>query len=421
MVATFSRKSLTFLIPVSMIFLAVSGFLLPGAFAQGPPDGVPPAATVSPELEALARNSFIFLFKDSVPREAVRGHAQDLAARHGGQVDHVYETALRGFAATIPPQAADRLARDPRIAYYEPDGIAHAIGRPDATRKPVNVPSPPQVVDWGITRVCAPSTTGLCPDPGSGRTAWIIDTGIDLDHPDLNVGVGRSRSFVRTKTTPDDGNGHGTHVAGIIAAKNNGTYTIGVAAGAEVVAVRVLDRGGSGLWSWVIAGVNYVAQNAATTDVANMSLGGSYNLSVNAAVTNASEKCPFTVAAGNESDDASNHSPASASTSNADKVYTISATNSSDGFAWFSNWGNPPVDFAAPGVSILSLWKGGGTKTLSGTSMAAPHVAGLLLLGPVGCDGSATGDTESPADHIAHYKDGTNFTCPSPLYKIEIP
>jgi subtilisin family serine protease len=226
---------------------------------------------------------------------------------------------------------------------------------------------------------------------------------------------------VRTKTTPDDGNGHGTHVAGIIAAKNNETYTIGVAAGAEVVAVRVLDRGGSGLWSWVIAGVDYVAQNAATTDVANMSLGGSYNLSVNAAVTNASEKCPFTVAAGNESDDASNHSPASASTSNADKVYTISATNSSDGFAWFSNWGNPPVDFAAPGVSILSLWKGGGTKTLSGTSMAAPHVAGLLLLGPVGCDGSATGDTESPADHIAHYKDGTNFTCPSPLYKIEIP
>jgi len=404
MVATFLRKSLTFLIHVSMFFLAASGFLLPGAFAQGPPDGAPPAATVSPELEDLARNSFIFLFKDSVPREAVRRHAQDLAARHGGQVDHVYETALRGFAATIPQQAAARLARDPRIAYYEPDGIAHAIGRPDATRKPVNVPPPPQVTDWGVTRVCAPSTTGLCPTPDVGRIAWIIDTGIDLDHPDLNVDVGQSRSFVRTKTTPDDGNGHGTHVAGIIAAKNNGTHTVGVAAGAPVVAVRVLDSGGSGLWSWVIAGVNYVAENAASTDVANMSLGGSFNQSVNTAVTNASNNsCPFTVAAGNESDDAAYYSPASASTSNTDRVYTISATDSSDNFAWFSNWGDLTVDFAAPGVSILSLWKGGGTKTLSGTSMAAPHVAGLLLLGPVGSNGTAIGDPDDSADPIAHH------------------
>jgi hypothetical protein len=403
MVATFLRESLTFLIPVSMFFLAASGFLLPGAFAQGPPDGAPPAATVSPELEDLARNSFIFLFKDSVPREAVRGHAQDLAARHGGQVDHVYETALRGFAATIPPQAAARLARDPRIAYYEPDGIAHAIGRPDATRKPVNVPPPPQVTDWGVTRVCATSTTGLCPAPDVGSIAWIIDTGIDLDHPDLNVDVGRSRSFVRTRTTPDDGNGHGTHVAGIIAADNNGTHTVGVAAGATVVAVRVLDSGGSGLWSWVIAGVNYVAANAASTDVANMSLGGSFNLSVNTAVQNASANCPFTVAAGNESDDAAYYSPASASTSNTDKVYTISATDIWDNFAWFSNWGDLTVDFAAPGVSILSLWKGGGTKTLSGTSMAAPHVAGLLLLGQVRSDGTAIGDPDDSADLIAHH------------------
>lgn len=402
MVATFLRKSLTSLIPVGMFFLAVPGLQLPGAFAQGPPDGAPPAATVSPDLEDLARNSFIFLFKDSVPRGAVRGHAQDLAARHGGQVDHVYETALRGFAATIPPQAAANLARDPRIAYYEPDGIAHAIGRPDTAGKPVNTLPPSEVTDWGVTRVCAPSTTGLCPVPGSDRTAWVIDTGIDLNHPDLNVDLARSVSFVRRKTTPDDGNGHGTHVAGIIAAMNNDTYTVGVAAGATVVAVRVLDSGGSGLWSWVIAGVDYVAQNAAKTDVANMSLGGSYNLSVNAAVKSASDNCPFTIAAGNESDDAAYYSPASASISNTDKVYTISAIDSSDRFAWFSNWG-PPVDFAAPGVSILSLWKGGGTKVLSGTSMAAPHVAGLLLLGSVKSDGTAIGDPDDPDDPIAHH------------------
>jgi subtilisin family serine protease len=134
-----------------------------------------------------------------------------------------------------------------------------------------------------------------------------------------------------------------------------------------------------------------------------MSLGGSFNLSVNTAVKNASASCPFTVAAGNESDDADNHSPASASTSDTDRIYTISATDSSDGFAWFSNWGNPPVDFAAPGVSILSLWKGGGTKILSGTSMAAPHVAGLLLLGPVQSDGTAISDPDDSSDPIAHH------------------
>jgi subtilisin family serine protease len=317
-------------------------------------------------------------------------------------VDHVYETALRGFAATIPPQAAARLARDPRIAYYEPDGIARAIGRPIATGKQVNDP-PPQQMDWGVKRVCATTASDLCPPPAGDRTAWVIDTGIDLNHPDLNVDVGRSVSFVRKRTTPDDGNGHGTHVAGIIAAKNNEAYTVGVAAGATVVAVRVLDNGGSGLWSWVIAGVDYVAKNAASTDVANMSLGGSYILSVNTAVEEAAKICPFTVAAGNESDDAANYSPASASTSHKDSVYTISAIDSSGVFAWFSNWGNPPVDFAAPGVSILSLWKGGGTKTLSGTSMAAPHVAGLLLLGPVGSNGTAIGDPDDSADPIAHH------------------
>lgn len=394
-----------------MVLFAAPGFLPLGALAQGPPDGELPAATVSPELEELARNSFIFLFKDSVPGEAVRGYAQDLAARHGGQVDHVYDSALRGFAATIPPQAAARLARDPRVAYYEPDGIARANGRPDAAGKPTDVIAEAQTMDWGVLRVCG----GLCPDPAAGRTAWVIDTGIDLDHPDLIVDVGRSKSFVRKRSTPDDGNGHGTHVAGIIAARNNGSHTVGVAAGAQVVSVRVLDNSGSGLWSWVIAGVDYVAKNAASTDVANMSLGGSFNLSVNTAVTNASAICPFAVAAGNESGDAANHSPASASVSHTDDVYTVSAINNTDNFAWFSNWGNPPVDFAAPGVGILSLWKGGGTKTLSGTSMAAPHVAGLLLLGQVGCDGNAIGDPESPSDHIAHYTLSTN-SCPSPLY-----
>jgi subtilisin family serine protease len=245
---------------------------------------------------------------------------------------------------------------------------------------------------------------------GTGRTAWIIDTGIDLDHPDLNVDLARSVNFVNTgKNSPDDANGHGTHVAGTIGARDNDFGVVGVAAGANVVAVRVLDRNGSGAYSWVIAGVDYVAQTAAAGDVANMSLGGPPSDALDLAVSSAaSQGVLFSLAAGNESAPASESSPARVEHLNA---YTVSAVDETDCFAWFSNYGAPPVDVAAPGVAINSTFRRGGYEVLNGTSMAAPHVAGVLLLGELSTLGQVApaencvdgGDPDGDPDPIAHF------------------
>jgi len=206
----------------------------------------------------------------------------------------------------------------------------------------------------------------------------VIDTGIDLDHPDLHVDVARSRNFVTRETSPDDLNGHGTHVAGTIAAEKDGAGVVGVAPGSTVVAIRVLNRRGSGSNADVIAGVDWVAKNGVAGDVANMSLGGSRSDALDTAVINASANVKFALAAGNETDDADNHSPGRV---NGDNIYTIAAFSTTNG-AWasFSNYGKPPVDYAEPGVSVLSTWKDGGYNTISGTSMATPHMAGILLL-----------------------------------------
>ncbi len=366
---------------------------------------------ISVELREEIRNSFIFVFTDDVASADVRGRANALARANGGRVTRVYTTALRGFAAKMPAEAAARLAaQNPNIDYYEPDGVAYASKKPTwagggGGEDPV---CDLQVTPWGISRIGRPDdVTGLSQWDGTGLTAWVIDTGIDLDHPDLNVAPvdrkGGSMSVLsgRRGSSPDDGNGHGTHVAGTIAAIDDLCDVVGVAAGATVVAVRVLDNRGSGSWSGVIAGIDYVAAHAADGDVANMSLGGGFNQAVNDAVIGAAGKgIFFALAAGNSSADASGYSPASAEHAN---IYTVSAIDSSDTFASWSNWGNPPVDCAAPGVSVLSLKRGGGTTTYSGTSMAAPHVAGLLLLGPIYFyDKVESGDTDGYVDDICH-------------------
>jgi subtilisin family serine protease len=206
--------------------------------------------------------------------------------------------------------------------------------------------------------------------------------------------VANSVSYVRGDA--DDQNGHGTHVAGTIAAMDNAIGSRGVAPGAKVVAVRVLDRRGSGSTSGVIAGVDYVAGAAGSNDVANMSLGGGVSSSLDNAVIAASATCAFVLAAGNESDDADNHSPARA---NGNNIYTISAMDDNDNFAYFSNYGSG-VDYCAPGVSIFSTWKGGGYNTISGTSMAAPHAAGVILLGNFRTDGTVNNDPDGNADSI---------------------
>jgi subtilisin family serine protease len=253
-----------------------------------------------------------------------------------------------------------------------------------------------QTTPWGIARV-----GGGANYTGTGR-AWVIDSGVDLDHADLNVNTALSRTFItsgKDSQSADDGNGHGTHVAGTIAAINNSIGVVGVAAGAQVVGVKVLDSRGSGAYSGVIAGVDYVAANGSTGDVANMSLGGPASQALDDAIVAAAQSSgvKFTLAAGNESQNANNVSPARI---NGNNIYTISASDVNDRFASFSNFANPPVDFCEPGVSINSTYKGGGYASLSGTSMAAPHAAGLLLWGNIANGGSVSNDPDGNADTI---------------------
>lgn len=369
------------------------------ATAQEPQRGRPSA-----ELQNFVRNSYIFQLDASVARGRIPARAAELARGAGGALGFVYTTAYRGFSAQMTSVAADNLFRNnDDVIGYSRDGIVTIVQASPKKGPPPHAgggdkqaaPSG-QTTPWGIARVGGAGN-------GTGKTAWIIDTGIDLDHPDLVVDVSRSANFVlRGKNSPDDGHGHGTHVAGTIAAIDNDADVVGVAAGASVVAVRVLDNAGSGSYSGVIAGVDYVAAKASPGDVANMSLGGPPYLPLDEAITAAAETgIKFAIAAGNSGDDAGKYSPARVNHSN---IYTVSAIDSGDRLTSWSNWGNPPVDFAAPGASILSLKKGGGTTTMSGTSMAAPHMAGILLLldgSDVVNGGAVIGDSDDTPDTIA--------------------
>lgn len=338
-------------------------------------------------------NSYICVFnKNDVSRGNVRAEAARLANANNGQLKRVYRNSIRGFSTNMSATAVERMARlSPNIAYCEQDMVVTTMqGKGKKPPKDDGGGSgPAQETPWGITRVNGGGA-------GNFATAWIIDSGIDLDHPDLNVDT--SRSFYAVGRSADDQNGHGTHVAGTVAAIDNSIGVIGVAPGAPVVSVRVLDRRGSGSTSGVIAGVDYVAANGNSGDVANMSLGGGASQSLDDAVIAASQSgVKFVLAAGNESRDANLSSPARA---NGPNIYTISAFAQGDVFASFSNFGNPPVDYSSPGVAVLSTWKSGGYNTISGTSMAAPHFAGILLQSGSTNDGTVSGDPDGTADVI---------------------
>ena len=307
-------------------------------------------------------------------------------------ITSTYGHALNGFAAKLTVAQADALRLDPRVKNIEQDYTIKK-GKPGGGGGGGG--TAPQSTPYGTTRVGG----GLS---ASSNTAWVIDSGIDLDHADLNVDTARSISFLTgppSNQSPDDQNGHGTHVAGTIGAYDNTIGSVGVAPGNLVVAVRVLDKRGSGSNSGVIAGVDYVAANGSSGDVANMSLGGGVSTALdNAVISAASTGVKFVLAAGNESDDANNHSPARA---NGPNIYTISAMDLNDNWASFSNYGSS-VDYCAPGVAVFSTWKGGGYNTISGTSMAAPHAAGVLLFGNPSTDGTVNGDPDGNADAIIH-------------------
>ncbi len=314
-------------------------------------------------------------------------------------IDQSYVKALKGIALELNDQELNALQNDDSVDYIEQDQIITvSMGGPPGGGGGGGDPT--QTTPWGTTRV------GGAINGANAGAAWILDSGIDLDHPDLNVDVSRSVSFLggNQANNPDDQNGHGTHVAGTIGAIDNNIGSVGVAEGASVISVRVLDRRGSGSTSGVIAGVDHVAANAASGDVANMSLGGGVSTTLDNAVINAAGgngcNCPFVLAAGNESQHANNSSPARANGSN---IYTVSSMTSSDTWSSFSNYGNPPVDYCAPGSSIYSTYKGGGYATLSGTSMASPHVAGILLIGGITSDGTVSGDPDGNPDPIAHH------------------
>lgn len=365
------------------------------------------------KVPELVPGRYIVVYKDQNDRKISEQAAQEAVQRTEAifselnikqdSLIHQYKYALKGFAANLTEEQVEQLKKDPRIEAVVQDVKYKAIQIvPSANTSATALMA--ETTPWGVMRVGGPLN-------GVGKRAWVLDTGIDLDHPDLNVDFVNSVSYVPGESA-DDLNGHGTHVAGIIAAKDNSTGVVGVAAGADVVAVKVCNSLGQCYTSDVDAGVDYIASNYSQGDVANISLrwpvsGDPYidlPLSVleNTIETAADDGLLFTIAAGNNKTNANNASPARVNHSN---VYTISAYDDNDVFASFSNYGNPPIEYGGPGVNILSLWKNGGTYTTDGTSMAAPHVAGLLLAGPQGTGvisfDNVTNDPDGNPDAIA--------------------
>ena len=331
-----------------------------------------------------ATNSYVVVLKSGVTD--VPAAAAALTRAHGGSVGFVYEHALRGFSLRGSAQAAAALQRHPLVAYVEADRLFTVQA---------------QTVPTGIHRIFAPGNPNLDIDGTDDERVdvdvAVIDTGIDLDHPDLNVVgsvncAGGGPFSSSCGSGGDDGNGHGTHVAGTVAAIDNGIGVVGVAPGARLWAVRVLDNNGSGYTSWIVAGMDWVTARASTIEVANMSLGGGASQALDDAANRMADAgVALAVAAGNSDANAANYSPARAA-----KVLTVSALADFDGAAGglgsptcrsdqddtladFSNWGST-IELAAPGVCILSTWLSGGYNTISGTSMASPHAAGALAL-----------------------------------------
>jgi hypothetical protein len=309
------------------------------------------------------RDRYIVVFKKSVGN--VDELVDQMTRGNGSTVHYRYRHAIKGFCATIPPQALEGIQRNPNVDYIEADG-------PMFANPSQSLPSNGSL--WGLDRIDQRDRPldyiYIYPNTASEVTAYIIDTGIRYDH--VEFGGRAVFGYDAFGGTGADGNGHGTHVAGTV-----GGVNVGVAKGVALVAVRVLNDRGSGTTSGVIAGVDWVANNHVDPAVANMSLGGGASTSLDQAVANAvGAGVTFVVAAGNDNKSACNYSPA-----REPSAITVGSTTSSDARSSFSNFGSC-LDLFAPGSSIYSAYKNSSSSyaTLSGTSMASPHVAGVVAL-----------------------------------------
>ncbi len=411
------RRLLHLLTLVAAVLLACTGVVLAqndSTTRDTPPsdeERIRPDGKESSAQDRPIPDRYIVVLKDADdadPGAVAREHS----ARHGARVTHVYRHALRGYAAELPEQALRGVRNDPRVQFISEDREVQADGE----------------APTGVRRIGA-SNNGedqTLTNKGTGVDVAVLDTGIDLDHPDLDLVsdddlLQSGKNCINSRKAPDDDNGHGSHVAGTIAARDNAltNSAVGVAPGSKLYAVKVLNRQGSGRRSQIICGIDWVtgrntgAISGGAIEVANMSLGGAgsdkgncgnhedaYHLAICRSVNKdgAYGSYPgttYVVSAGNGSEDAANHVPAAY-----DEVITVSALADYDGaaggkgespgecttgfggddtFATFSNYGSD-VDIAAPGVCIRSTYKSGGYARGSGTSMASPHVAGAAAL-----------------------------------------
>jgi subtilisin family serine protease len=350
------RRTRTAAVTVALVLVACQDASRSG----GPTSPSSPANPVAVASDVVP-GQYVVMFRNEVADPA--GLATTLVSALGGTLLHTYTTAIKGFAARVPAAGVALLRLNPLVASVEVDQVvtADVTQQMDANGDP-----------WGLDRIdqgALPlSGTYTYTSTGTGVHAYIIDTGIWTLHAEFG---GRADNvYDALGATGLDCNGHGTHVAGTI-----GAATYGVAKGVALHGVRVLNCAGIGLNSDVIAGVDWVAANHASPAVANMSLGGGASPALNAAVTNLWNAGVFlAVAAGNDNADACQSSPAGAS-----GVYTVAASTKTDAKASFSNWGSC-VEAYAPGEGIKSTYLLGTTLTLSGTSMASPHVAGISAL-----------------------------------------
>ena len=343
------------------------------------------AAPTPPGVSAAA--PYIVVLHDTADARAV---APAQASRLGFDLGHVYTSALQGYSATMSPAVAQALEASPTVKWVQED-------------RPVSIDA--QTTPTGINRANADASPTAAINGVDQRVnvdVAVIDTGADLSHPDLNIYRAGAKNCSVGAINANDLNGHGTHVSGTIGAIDNGNGVVGMAPGARIWPVKVLTDAGSGLNSDVICGIDYVTANASQIEVANMSLGGagtddgncgnSNDDAMHAAICESvAAGITYAVAAGNDSENAANSTPAAY-----DEVITVSAladfnglpgggapstcrSDVDDTFASFSNFGSD-VDLIAPGVCINSTWMLGGYNTISGTSMASPHVAGGAAL-----------------------------------------